>query len=50
MQNLNQIWVNMWWAKLDFKVDVDAMVKQLEVAKAMYDAIYDDHGYVVLSK
>ena len=35
----------MWWAKLDFTVNVDAMVKQLEVAKAMYKAIYDDHGY-----
>ncbi len=35
----------MWWAKLDFTVDVDAMVKQLEVAKAMYSAVYDDHGY-----
>ena len=34
----------MWWAKLDFTVDVDAMVKQLEVAKAMYKDIYDDHG------
>ena len=34
-----------WLQKLDWKVDIDKMRKQLEVAKAMYNATYDDHGY-----
>ena len=34
-----------WLQKLDFTVDVDAICKQLEVAKSMYTATYDDHGY-----
>lgn len=34
-----------WLQKLDWKVDIEKMRKQLEVAKAMYNATYDDHGY-----